>query len=85
QTTSGNRPTLVPNALNGLPAVAFNGTSQYLQLPGGFANFTSGASIFAMIKPTGVTAGARILDLGNGATSDNLQLQEPASSSAALY
>ena len=33
QTTTGNKPALVPNVLNGLPVVRFNGTSSYLNLP----------------------------------------------------
>lgn len=84
QTTSTKRPTFTTNAINGLSAVTFNGTSQYLQLPS-LAGFNSGVSMFAVIKPTAVTAGARVLDIGNGATSDNLQLQLPSSTSAALY
>lgn len=84
QSNGANRPTLVSNAVNGLPAIAF-ASSQFLQLPAGMANFTSGASIFVVIKPTSVTSGARILDFGNGATSDNLQLQEPSTNAAALY
>jgi hypothetical protein len=84
QATSAKQPILVSNSINGMPSVSFNGTTDFLQLPAGMANLSSGASIFAIIDPTGVTAGARILDFGNGATSDNLQLQEPASASAEL-
>jgi hypothetical protein len=87
QSVSGDKPTLVSGAISGLPAVAFNGSTQFLQLPGGaaFADFTSGASIFVVTKPTTVTAGARLLDIGNGSASDNLLLDEPSSSGAALY
>jgi hypothetical protein len=84
QATSTKQPTLISNAINGMPAVSFNGTSDFLQIPAGLANLSSGASIFAVINPPSVTAGARILDFGNGATSDNLQLQEPATNSAEL-
>ncbi len=49
------------------------------------ADFTSGLSIFAIVKPTSVTAGARILDFGNGATANNILIQEPTSTGAALY
>jgi len=70
--------------LSGLPAVTF-GACQYLQLPAGFADFIGGASIFALLRPTSVTAGARMLDLGNGTASNNLQLQEPSTTGAALY
>jgi hypothetical protein len=83
QATGTKQPTYVASAVNGLPALTF-ASGKYMQLPTGFSTF-AGASIFAVIKPTSVTAGARIIDLGNGATSDNIQLQEPASGSAALY
>ena len=56
-----------------------------MQAPAGFSDFTSGCSLFAVVCPTSVTSGARILDFGNGATSDNVLLEEPASGSAALY
>ena len=49
------------------------------------ADFTSGLSIFAIVKPTSVTAGARILDFGNGTASNNILIQEPTSTGAALY
>jgi len=87
QSMSGDKPTLVSGAINGLPAVSFNGSSQFLQLPGGstFSNFSSGASIFVVTNPASVTSGARFIDLGNGSASDNLLLDEPSSSGAALY
>lgn len=85
QSTSLDQPTLVTNAINGLPAVAFNGSSQFLQLPAGFANFTSGCSIFVVTNPTTVSTGARFIDFGNGSASNNVLLDEPSSSGAALY
>ena len=53
QATSTKQPTLMIAAINGLPSVKFNGTSQYLGLTSGFSNLTSGASIFAIISPVG--------------------------------
>lgn len=84
QSVSGNRPTLTANSLNGQPAVTF-GSSQYFQIPAGMSDFSAGASIFVLLKPTSVAAGARILDFGNGTASNNLQLQEPSTNGAALY
>jgi hypothetical protein len=84
-TNGSNQPTLVTGAINGLPAVNFSGTSQFLQVPAGMANFTSGASIFLVTKPAAVTAGARFLDFGNGATSDNIYLDEPTNTGASLF
>lgn len=84
QTVTANQPTLVQNSINGYPAVNFT-TGKYLQVPAGMANFTAGMSFIAVIAPSTVVANARILDFGNGATSDNIQVREPASTSVALY
>jgi uncharacterized repeat protein (TIGR03803 family) len=42
QTSASNLPTLVANAVNGRPVVAFNGTSSYLNLANFLANATQG-------------------------------------------
>jgi hypothetical protein len=78
QNTSGAQPQYVSSAIAGLPAISFNGSSQFLQLtPAMTTSFTSGATIFLVAKPTAVTTNARFLDFGNGATSDNILLFEP--------
>jgi hypothetical protein len=76
-TNGANQPTLVENAVNGLPAVNFNG-SQFLQIPSGMSNFSSGMTVMAVAKPVSVTGGARIFDFGNGATSDNVSMSLPS-------
>lgn len=73
-----SQPTLVSNAVNELPAVNFNG-SQFLQSPSGFSNFTSGLTAMLVAKPVSVSAGARLFDFGNGATSDNVIMSLPSS------
>ncbi len=73
-----NQPTLVANAINGHPAVNFSG-SQFLQAPAGFSTFTSGLSAILVAKPVSVSAGARLFDYGNGATSDNIIMSLPSS------
>ena len=73
-----NQPTLVSNAVNGLPAVNFSG-SQFLQAPAGFSTFTSGLTSMLVGKPASVSAGARLFDYGNGATSDNIIMSLPSS------
>ncbi|HEY9773364.1 MAG TPA: LamG-like jellyroll fold domain-containing protein [Planktothrix sp.] len=79
-------PTIVTNAINGRSAVSFaSGSSQYLQLPTISNLGGSGASVFAVVKPASVTAGARVLDMGNGSASDNLELQLTSSTGAGLY
>ena len=78
-TNGANQPTLVSGAVNGWPAVNFSGT-QFLQMPNtGFSNFTSGLTAILVAKPNSVTAGARLFDLGNGATSDNVSMSLPSS------
>lgn len=83
QTTSANRPSLVTAAINGLPAVGFSGTNQHLVLPSGFANFTNGASIFVVTKPTSYTASAHFVYFGTDASGTNsLILQQDLSAGA---
>jgi hypothetical protein len=79
-------PTLVSSAINGLPAIAFNGTTQCLQLPTGFSNFTAGETLFVMAKPTVFyNTGARFLDMGTGpGYANSLPLLQPAVSSLAF-
>jgi hypothetical protein len=84
QGTGANQPTFVASAANGKPAIAFNGSSQYLQLGSGFANFNTGASIFIVTKPTAAATNARFIEFGNGATSNNVYLSEPTSTGVAL-
>jgi hypothetical protein len=85
QTVSADQPSLVASAINGLPAISFNGTSSFLALPSGLSNLASGVSCFAVMKPTSVSAGARVFDFGNGTTSDNVYLSEPTSTGVSLY
>lgn len=52
----------------------FNGTNNYAQPPAGFANFTSGITVFSILNMgTGNGAGwERIIDFGNGADVNNI-------------
>jgi hypothetical protein len=84
QSTTANQPTLVTSAINGWSGIKFNGSPQNLTLPTNFSSF-SGSTIFVVVQPNTVAAGARIIDLGNGATSDNIQIQEPTNTGAAFY
>jgi hypothetical protein len=72
QSTSGDEPQVVTNALNGKPVIRFNGSSAYLQMPPGFAEMSSGVSFFAVFTPTTMASWERIFDLGNGSPSDNI-------------
>jgi len=76
-TNGANQPTLVNNAVNGLPAVNFSG-AQFLQLPAGMSNFSSGMTAMVVAKPVSVAAGARLFDFGNGVASDNVSMSLPS-------
>lgn len=69
------RPLVERPALNGLPAAKFDGSDDSLKFPDGFKDFTQGMTVFAVAKTTSDTPNnGRIVDFGNGATSDNVQL-----------
>lgn len=76
QLTAGSQPTFVSDAINSQPAVNFNG-SQNMNLATLFSYpFSSGATLISVARPTTLTASATLVDWGNGATSDNITLQE---------
>jgi hypothetical protein len=63
----------------------FDGISQHLTLPSGFANFTSGGSFFLVVSPVSPASNARLFDLGNGSANDNIYMSEPSTNAAALH
>lgn len=88
QTNSSNKPTVSSVSANGLPTIAFNGTSQFLQLPSNIANFSSGASIYVLARPTGMpVTNTRMIDFGSGTFngSNSFALGEPSTSTAGLF
>jgi len=74
--SSGTPPQLVTDPLTGKPAVSFDGTSDFFQLPSGFNNFAAGLTSFAVFSPSSTASWARMYDIGNGASSDNLVLAQ---------
>ena len=70
--TVGTQPTLVPNAVNGKPAVSFNGSSQYLVIPADFGSPGLGLSIFVVNKPNTIKSGARFVDFGYGQINNDM-------------
>jgi hypothetical protein len=66
-----SRPTFLNSGMNGMPAINFNGTSQFLSLASDFA-ILNGSSMFVVTKPTTVTSGARMIDIGSAGLSINL-------------
>lgn len=78
--TSGSAP-LLNGITGGEPWILFNGTTQYLSLPTGFADFTSGSTWFAVVAPLS-PIDMPILDLGQGASGNDILLMTGAASSA---
>lgn len=78
-----NRPTQA-NAVGGTAGVSFDGT-QYLRLPSGFADFTTGASFFLVVRPDSPATASRFFDLGNGVASNNIYMSEPSAGAADLH
>lgn len=78
--STAGAPLLYHNSINSLASVGFAG-SECLTLPSGFSNFSSGATVFVILKPSSLTADARIIDLGTGASGNNINLQISSSGS----
>lgn len=71
----GTSPVFSKNAINGCPALSFDGTTSFLTLLSDFGSF-SGGTVFAVVQPKALTANARILDLGTGSdTNINIMLR----------
>lgn len=82
--TYQNSPTLdTAGALAGSSAgsVTLNGTNQYVSVPSGFSMFggSSGFTIEGWVKPTTANSWTGLMDFGNGAPSDNVDLTNGSS------
>jgi fibronectin type 3 domain-containing protein len=72
--SGGTRPTLVTNAINGRPALRFDGVDDHLTLPSGFQDFTGGMTLFIVKRPSVLTNAFKMFALGNGAGQQNIAL-----------
>lgn len=77
QTSSGNRPKLVANAINGKPALRFDGSDDYVDLPAAVSvanetltDFRVGLTAIVVARPNKLQATARFLTLSRGASSN---------------
>ncbi len=70
QSTSSSQPTVKTNAINNLPSLVFNGSSDYFTLPSGFSNFTAGATVFFICKPL-ANSNFQFFDFANGTDWNN--------------
>lgn len=68
------QPSFVPGAVQGRPAIRFDGIDHFLALPSGFGDFRAGLSAFLVVKVGASPATMRILDFGEGPTCDNICL-----------
>lgn len=78
-----NQPGLVPNDPN--RSVQFGGASGHVTLPSGFADFTQGLTLEAWVHPTSNSFWSRVVELGNGAGSDNILLTRDAGSTSLRF
>lgn len=59
-------------------ALTFDGTDDFVDLPDDFSDFSAGLTIAVWANPTVAGSWARFVDLGNGASSDNIYLSRNA-------
>ncbi len=57
-------------------AASLDGSTGYVQLPAGFSNCSNGITLEAWVYPTALNSSPHLFDLGNGAASDNIVLEE---------
>jgi len=71
---------------NGQPntAYGFSGTA-HLQLPGGFANFSTGITMSIWANPTSNGSYARFFDLANGPDADNIVMARAGTTTSVYY
>jgi hypothetical protein len=68
------RPRLASAAIAGQPAVEFDGVDDFLVLPNGFADFTRGISIFAVVLQHSSDRCSAVVQLSNGSEIDDITL-----------
>lgn len=78
-------PLLVSNAIGGRAAVRFDGIDDFLTLPSGFQDFTSGLTLFVVLRPAVLQSGSKIIQLGNGAGAANIALGRAGSTAGYQY
>jgi len=64
---------------------SFNGSTSFIAMPSGFADFTTGLTIEVWGKPTTSPSYARFIDFGNGAGAQNIILYRNSTSADMLF
>ena len=78
-------PVVVANAINGRPAMSFDGVDDYFRLPSGPEDFRSGLTLYVVARPTALQTGFKLLALGNGAGNDMIVLGRAGASAGLQY
>jgi len=81
----GEAPVVVANAINGRPALSFDGVDDYFSLASGLEDFTSGLTLYVVARPTTLQSGFKLLALGNGAGNDMIVLGRAGESAGLQY
>lgn len=81
----GEGPLVVGDAINGRPALLFDGLDDHFALPAGFEDFGDGMSVYVVARPTVLQTGFKMLALGNGPGQDMVVLGRNGSSSGLQY
>lgn len=74
QSVKDLHPHLWATGIAGKPALEFDGTTDWLALPEGFADFTAGVSMFAIAQTRTLEQCASIVELSNGSEWDDIAL-----------
>ena len=74
--TLKNSQSFEADSVNGVvnSALRFDGTDDYVQVPGGFGKMNDGFTVSLWAYPTAVKNWARFIDFGNGSASNNILL-----------
>lgn len=71
-----NQPLLQKPAQNGMPAIKFDGTNDFMQFTNSsFSDFTKGMTIFCVAKPTSSNSG-RFIDFENDISGDSIKFYQ---------
>ena len=74
QTATNARPVLASSGIGGLPVLKFDGIDDFLKLPAGFADFTQGLSMFAVVRENPVDTCVEVMEFSNGSEIDDISL-----------
>jgi fibronectin type 3 domain-containing protein len=83
--SSTRMPVLAASAINGRPAVRFDGSDDFMTLSSGFSDFTAGMSLYIVKRPSVLRASSKIFLLGGGPAILNVGLGRAGTTSGYQY